>query len=334
MKVETTPPLCPRHNIQKFKQPGGSLICKQCNKERAKQRAEKRIASGEPPSPCTKCDGPRNWDTFGRPKCSPCSAGETKTWREQNEDKLIAGRRRYYEENREAVLANNRDYVARNSDKVRETRKAYQSQFDREYWMWRTMNARCYTPSNVSFRNYGGRGISVHASWRIDPTQPTEVNYQKYLVFKEYLDTALGERPTDNHSIDRKDNSGNYEPGNLKWSTRIEQANNTRRQMSYKLSIPDNSLIHFDNELITLSEFSTKVNIPTIICKYRYAQHPGNPDWIISDEYDNRYYEYQGHKYNMTELSLISGLSFQTLHDRINKRDWSVQRAVETSLLQ
>lgn len=48
-------------------------------------------------------------------------------------------------------------------------------------------------------------------------------------LFKEWVLESLGERPTPEHSLDRINNDGNYEPGNLRWATKSEQTLNSRR---------------------------------------------------------------------------------------------------------
>jgi hypothetical protein len=76
------------------------------------------------------------------------------------------------------------------------------------------MKKRCYTSSATGYRNYGGRGIRVCERWR-----------GSFLAFLE----DVGVRPTGRHSLDRIDNNGNYEPGNVRWVTQAEQATNGRR---------------------------------------------------------------------------------------------------------
>lgn len=77
------------------------------------------------------------------------------------------------------------------------------------------MMTRCYNPASPNYKNYGGRGITVWPQWHDSR------------VFLDYLDTVLGP-PPEGHSIDRIDNDGNYEPGNLRWADRATQRRNQR----------------------------------------------------------------------------------------------------------
>lgn len=96
-----------------------------------------------------------------------------------------------------------------------------------EYQTWQAMIERCFNTNNRYYHGYGGRGIKVHNPWRKD-----------FRVFLRYLKRyGLYPRPQ-GHSIDRIDNDGNYEPGNIRWATPQQQSRNRRRRRSTRAVAP------------------------------------------------------------------------------------------------
>ena len=79
------------------------------------------------------------------------------------------------------------------------------------------MKDRCLNPNNARYAYYGGRGITVCPQWAHS--------------FEQFL-ADVGEKPSPELSIDRIDNDGNYEPGNVRWATKSEQSFNTRPRAS------------------------------------------------------------------------------------------------------
>jgi hypothetical protein len=103
--------------------------------------------------------------------------------------------------------------------------------YKREYGIWKMMNRRCYFPSHAGWPDYGGRGISVHPAWRDLASQgleATDKNDTRDLEAFTRFFNFMGAAPTPEHTLDRKDPNGHYQPGNMRWATPAEQAMNKR----------------------------------------------------------------------------------------------------------
>jgi hypothetical protein len=84
---------------------------------------------------------------------------------------------------------------------------------------WQNMIQRCYNQKAVSYPNYGGRGIRVCDRWRFG-----EDGRAAFECFVR----DMGPKPSPQHSIDRIDNDGHYEPDNCRWASRKQQSANQR----------------------------------------------------------------------------------------------------------
>jgi hypothetical protein len=114
----------------------------------------------------------------------------------------------------------------------------------RAYNIRHSIIGRCHNERNKDFGSYGGRGISVCSRW-----------IESLSKFLE----DMGEPPTPQHSIDRIDNSGNYEPGNCRWATADEQGKNKR----------NNHMVEYMGERMCVSDWATRVEIPDSVIGHR-----------------------------------------------------------------
>ena len=89
-----------------------------------------------------------------------------------------------------------------------------------EYKAWQALKYRT-SKSYYRRKDYYDRGIRVYNKWR-----------KSFKAFLKYLLRTIGRRPSPKFSIDRIDNDGSYEPGNIRWATKKQQAMNRRKNKS------------------------------------------------------------------------------------------------------
>lgn len=88
------------------------------------------------------------------------------------------------------------------------------------YEEWSRMKRRCYNPHHDKYKYYGARRIKVCRRWQ------SFENFAK----------DVGERPSSAYTLDRIDSDKDYSPNNCRWSTKIEQMRNTRKNRYFTLN--------------------------------------------------------------------------------------------------
>lgn len=116
-----------------------------------------------------------------------------------------------------------------------------------EYSAWSSMKRRCSSPRDSNYPRYGGRGITVCDRWR-----------DSFEAFFE----DMGPRPSAIHSVERDNRDGNYEPGNCRWATQKEQANNRRSNVE----------VEAFGETMTVVQWAERLGIDQMIIYQRLAK--------------------------------------------------------------
>lgn len=118
----------------------------------------------------------------------------------------------------------------------------------REYKSWSQAKSRCTNPNSTGWKNYGGRGIKMCDRWS-----------ESFSAFYE----DVGPAPSEKHTLDRIDVDRGYEPGNVRWATRKEQARNRR----------NNFLVTYKGETLCLSDWCDRFRICSNTLKARILKY-------------------------------------------------------------
>lgn len=204
--------------------------------------------------------------------------------------------RRRHKEWRDKNIVHVRSYTRESQRKLRAK--------EPEKFIWIAMLDRCKNTNNTGFKNYGGRGIAVCKRWE---------------KFENFL-ADMGRRPSKDHSIDRKDNNGNYEPGNCRWATMIEQARNRR----------DNHLLTYEGVTLTIKEWANRLNILDSVIHKRLKLGWSVEKAVTTPKEIKPLIAFQGRKQTLKAWSRELNISYYCVSDRIHKLGWTVERALST----
>ena len=127
-----------------------------------------------------------------------------------------------------------------------------------EFNSWSSALGRCTNPKNKSYKNYGGRGITMCARWRDS--------------FENFL-TDMGARPSPSHSLDRISNEGNYEKENCRWATKKTQSNNRRT----------NKIISKDGKTLSITQWAEELGMKEFTLRARL-----NSGWALDDAFERK----------------------------------------------
>jgi DNA-binding XRE family transcriptional regulator len=178
----------------------------------------------------------------------------------------------------------------------------------RLYKEWRGMLLRCTTPSHKSYKDYGGRGISVCTQWHEFP------NFQEWALANGY---------NDNLTIDRIDVNGNYEPSNCRFTDIITQCNNRR----------SSKFITYQGKTMSQAQWARELGISRGIITQRAKRNLPVNEILRTEKHAHRG---EKHRQNLITFNGITmnqkqwaervGVSPTTLGRRL--KEWGIERAL------
>lgn len=178
-----------------------------------------------------------------------------------------------------------------------------------EYRIWAGIRQRCCNKNRSEYARYGGAGITFCEEWKRD-----------FVAFYEHV----GPRPSASHSLDRIDGTKGYEPGNVRWATAEQQAQNS------SIARP----VTFQGRTLTVSEWSreTGIGFTTLIARLNRGLELEEVFSKKAIQHDNQkpktIIEYDGRSGSIKEWAAWIGVSKKTLAKRL-KRGIPLARALK-----
>ena len=173
-----------------------------------------------------------------------------------------------------------------------------------EYHTWCGMRQRCNNKNSTSYKDYGGRGITVCERW--------DASFADFIA-------DMGLKPSVNHSIDRIDNDLGYWKENCRWANHLEQANNCRKNLR----------IEIGGVAKTLAQWSSDTGLKSQVIHSRLVRLGWSAEDLLKDVSGN-VLTYKGQSGRLSDLAVIFGFNYDTARVRVGKLGWSLEDAIET----
>jgi hypothetical protein len=179
-----------------------------------------------------------------------------------------------------------------------------ETSFTAERILWANIKQRCFNTKGRDYAKYGGRGIMMHPEWRSS--------------FETFI-RDVGPRPTPSHQLDRINNNGPYAPGNVRWATIFQQANNKR----------SSHFLEFRGRRLTVAEWERCLNISPGTLKRRVLK-----GWSIERIFTQpirkeAVYTFEGKTLHLREWAVALGIKYGTLSARL-LHGWPVEKVLGT----
>lgn len=199
----------------------------------------------------------------------------------------------------------------------------YMDKHTRLNYIFSAMKKRCYDSNCKSFKNYGGRGITVCNEW-LNPERTTVIGTKAHHVTKGFVafkEWALANGYSDNLTLDRIDVNKGYSPDNCRWTTVKEQQNNTRK----------NVLVTYKGETKTLSQWCEELKLNYFRMRNRICLYHWSPEKAFETTYsaNERLITYNGKRQSVVQWCNELNLSIHAVRNRL-RRGWSVEAVFET----
>lgn len=164
--------------------------------------------------------------------------------------------------------------------------------------IWYGMRDRCYNHNNIGYKNYGGKGVRICEEWLSD----------KY----KFIEWALNNGYSDDLTIDRINNDGNYCPENCRWVDRRTQANNSSL----------NTVIEFMGEKKTLTQWCEHFGVSRLLFYERYHERGYSFEKAMFSPKMNvsrRLYTINGVTKNLYQWCKEYGMEYNRVYKRLDK---------------